>query len=335
MFLYVGCFMACDTVGGMAGRSNGKTDVAAVVRAIESQMAGGLVRAGDFLPSIRSVSSDLGCAPLTVHRAMQQLARRGLVAAVPRQGYRVVAGARRPLSGRMVVFLEDSENYEEFLGHIYKVQLRTLQREAMRRNWTFVLVPYQRQSVASIGAQLHKIGATGIILQDIGHRFPAGLTEDICGLGLPIVNLNTPDSEFCFMDHVLRDELHGAALATEHLIRRGHRRIGWFGGLRASVESRRRFSGATEVLLREGLEIDAQALCSLDGTNADDAARPFLTQEEPAVGRAGALGHRRNIPGPGGSGVGADTGAGSGHCRLVPRGKLRDRLCLPLPGTRE
>lgn len=269
----------------MAGRSNGKTDVAEVVRALESQMAGGHVRAGDFLPSIRSVSSDLGCAPLTVHRAMRQLVRRGMVVAVSRRGYRIADGARRPPSGRMVVFLENSENYEEFLGHIYKAQLRSLQREAMRRNWTFVLLPYQRQSVASIGDQLHKIGATGIILQDIGHRFPAGLTREICDLGLPIVNLNTPDSESCLMDHVLRDELHGAALAAEYLLRRGHRRIGWFGRLGISVESRRRFSGATEILLREGIEIDAPGICSLDETTAEAAARPYLLRKNrpPAV----------------------------------------------------
>jgi DNA-binding LacI/PurR family transcriptional regulator len=96
------------------------------------------------------------------------------------------------------------------------------------------------------------MGATALVLQDIGERFPPALAPALGRLGLPTVSLDLSCTA-PGIDVVLRDEAHGAALAAEYLIERGHRAIGWYGPLTSSYNGRRRFAGAAEVLLKEGM----------------------------------------------------------------------------------
>ena len=119
------------------------------------------------------------------------------------------------------------------------------------------------------------MGATALILQDIGERFPAGLPSALGALGLPTVSLDMSCSA-PGVDLVLRDEAHGAALAAEYLVGKGHREIGWYGPLQSSHNARRRFAGAAEILLREGIAIGAQGWRELEPATDVDFARDYL-----------------------------------------------------------
>ena len=77
---------------------------------------------------------------------------------------------------------------------------------------------------------------------------------------------------------MLRDEAHGAALAAEHLVGKGHRQIGWYGPLTGSLNARRRFAGAAEVLLREGISIDAQGWREVEPATDTQVARDYLQE---------------------------------------------------------
>jgi GntR family transcriptional regulator len=62
---------------------------------LRSQMAGGTVRPGQMLPSVRTVAEQLQVNPMTVSKAYSLLEREGLVELVRGQGMRV----REPAGG--------------------------------------------------------------------------------------------------------------------------------------------------------------------------------------------------------------------------------------------
>ncbi len=251
-----------------------------VAKSIEGRIANGLFKAGDYLPTLRALSKELGCAALTAQRAMRQLVDKGLVVAEPRMGYRVAAGGPPLPRTEMVAFLEEADNYQPYLGDIYQTQMVALQREAMGRGWTVALVPYRKQSVEELAGQLSAMGATAVILQEmLSNSFPRVLLEGVGRLGLPAIKLDAPDY-VPGIDYVLRDEAHGAALATEWLVRRGHRRIGWYGPLEDLPPGRRRFSGAAEVLLCERIPIDAQGWSGTPNAADIEAAREYLKAKD-------------------------------------------------------
>jgi DNA-binding transcriptional MocR family regulator len=75
---------------------------AELARAIEAAVAGGELRPGERLPSVRRLAAEVGLSPVTVAAGLAQLRRRGVVVSEPRRGTRICAGspvdfARPPL----------------------------------------------------------------------------------------------------------------------------------------------------------------------------------------------------------------------------------------------
>jgi DNA-binding transcriptional MocR family regulator len=64
-----------------------------LARELEQQIAAGVLRAGDRLPSVRQTCASRGLSPSTVFQAYYLLESRGLVRAAPRSGYFVAARA--------------------------------------------------------------------------------------------------------------------------------------------------------------------------------------------------------------------------------------------------
>lgn len=257
----------------------GRNGVPAVAKAIEGRIASGLLKVGDYLPSVRDVSRELGCASLTAHRAMRLLAKKGLVAAEPRHGYRLTGKVPACRAQEVLAVVEDTADYERYLGEIHEAQLAVIRRGALARGWVSASLPYAGQSAAAIGGQLREMGATALVLQDIGERFPPTLTAELVALGLPTVSLDMVASA-AGLDQVLRDEAHGAALAAEHLLAGGHRRIGWYGPLTESINARRRFAGAAEVLIRAGLAANIQEWRELEPATDTRLAREYLSSPD-------------------------------------------------------
>lgn len=64
-----------------------------LARELEQQIAAGVLRPGDRLPSVRQTRASRGLSPSTVFQAYYLLESRGLIRAVPRSGYFVAARA--------------------------------------------------------------------------------------------------------------------------------------------------------------------------------------------------------------------------------------------------
>ena len=93
----------------------------------------------------------------------------------------------------------------------------------------------------------------GIILPTVrqGHIEADDLTRD----GIPVVCVDR--SAACCVDTVVSDNERGAREATDHLIRLGHRRIGFVSGLADISTSRERLAGYRAALGAAGLEAEA------------------------------------------------------------------------------
>ena len=62
---------------------------AELVRNVEAAVAGGELRPGEPLPSVRRLAIELGLSPGTVAAGLSELRRRGVVLTEPRRGTRV------------------------------------------------------------------------------------------------------------------------------------------------------------------------------------------------------------------------------------------------------
>ncbi|MES2092736.1 MAG: LacI family DNA-binding transcriptional regulator [Actinomycetota bacterium] len=76
-------------------------------------------------------------------------------------------------------------------------------------------------------------------------------------------------------DVVVSDNAHGASIATEHLLSRGHRRIAFIGDRSDIQTSRERRRGFFEALGRAGVVTDE--VIAIDGIDDEEAARSTVT----------------------------------------------------------
>lgn len=94
----------------------------------------------------------------------------------------------------------------------------------------------------------------GLILPPISEKDEAG--SEIAQSGIPMVCVDRRLARVT-VDTVVVDNVRGAYEAVEHLVRLGHRRIGFIGGRPEISTSRERFEGYTKALRDHGMEVDS------------------------------------------------------------------------------
>jgi LacI family transcriptional regulator len=111
-------------------------------------------------------------------------------------------------------------------------------------------------------------GPAGVILSPAEGSDPTRIRELTAGrTSVLVFNRELgPDWDFLAMDNQ-----RGAAAATEHLIARGHRRIAFFGGHRASSSCRQRRDGYRDAMLAAGLEPQPRWLIECPPTRLEAA----------------------------------------------------------------
>ncbi len=93
----------------------------------------------------------------------------------------------------------------------------------------------------------------GVILVSVG--IPGTHLQQLEAQNVPLVIVDRQSKEYS-IDTVLTDNLRGGLLATQHLIRLGHRRIACITGSSTLNPSYQRFAGYEQALREAGLEFD-------------------------------------------------------------------------------
>lgn len=175
-----------------------------------------------------------------------------------RQGYvynRAAANLRRSTSTSIALVLNDLANpfFAEFAAGV---------DEALGASGFVTLLGCTGESVAREQAVLGSLlehGPAGIILSPAEHS-EAHQVSGVVGRRVPLLLFNRELGgalpEHAHWDQLMLDNQHGARLATEHLITRGHRRIAFFGGHHDSSSCRQRHAGYLDAMQAAGLPVE-------------------------------------------------------------------------------
>jgi len=87
-----------------------------IINEAESFILTGLLKGGDRLPSVRSLSVSLSVTPVTILKAFGELDARALITSVPGKGYFVCEDAKETLSKRKLRLLDDIEDLAKQLA---------------------------------------------------------------------------------------------------------------------------------------------------------------------------------------------------------------------------
>ena len=214
-------------------------------------------------PTIRDVARHAGVSVATVSRVINdsplvlEPTRARVQAAVDELGYRLNATARNLSIGRamavgvVVPFFTTPSVIERLRGVVERLG------RGDRREYDLMLfdveAPEQREGALRDLARRDRVAGLLIISLPISDAEVAALERD----GLPAVLVDTFHQR---LPRVVIDNVHGGELAAEHLLAKGHRRIGFVGdhptnpyGFTSSADRRDGFVAALE---RAGVEHD-------------------------------------------------------------------------------
>ncbi len=192
-----------------------------------------------------------------------------------RQGYvynRAAANLRRRSSSSIALILNDLANpffaefaagVDEALGAAGFVTLLGCTGESAEREQAVLGSLLEHGPGGIILSPAERSNAHDV-LAVVGRRAPLLLFNRELGGTLP---------EFAHWDQLMLDNQHGARLATEHLIARGHRRIAFFGGHHDSSSCRQRHAGYVEAMHTARLRTEPDWRIECAPTRLDAAHR--------------------------------------------------------------
>ncbi|HOX04855.1 MAG TPA: GntR family transcriptional regulator [Planctomycetota bacterium] len=227
---------------GAGGRTS--TEICAELR---SEVVSGKFAPGQYLPTERQLSARYEVAQNTVRRALKALEAEKLIAAEPRQGYRVLARANDPERGCPLAFVNWNSAPAESWSNIDAELLRELQLAADERGWPLLSMAAGELAPEQVLERLGTARSFGVLTSTLD----AQTLDAIRGTGLPVLMLDQW-IEGSGLDSIMQDGHQGGILAARHLVAAGCKRIAWFGWISPNAHSMARFGGVSAGLTGEG-----------------------------------------------------------------------------------
>jgi LacI family repressor for deo operon, udp, cdd, tsx, nupC, and nupG len=233
-----------------------------VKRALEEQILQGFLSEGDLIPSERELCSRFAVSATPVRRALQELVREGLVHRRPGVGSFVSSATKSIDLLLLIIGFHTTEwrsaafLFSELIGGIANV--------AWQRQATFSVahVPTDFDDLGSYLRSVIEEGTfDGVLLRlagDLRQEHISPLLET--GFPYVVIKRYLPGGS---INCVINDDVKGAFMATEHLIRLGHTRIGLLSPRNIAV-GRDRCQGYFEALQSYDLRANPDLVCYTD-----------------------------------------------------------------------
>jgi LacI family transcriptional regulator len=210
------------------------------------------------MSTIREVAHRAGVSPTTVShvinntRFVSDEVRQRVISAMDELGYRPNALARSLRRGEtktLGLILPDSANpFFAEIGH-------SIETAAFSQGYNVILcnTDGDLEKERTYVEVLLKKQVDGIVFVAAGERSDSLVHSLKTDLPVVVVDRDLPDVE---LDTVLSDNYQGGYLATQHLIRLGHRRIACISGPSHLTPSALRVTGYKQALLKAELPLD-------------------------------------------------------------------------------
>ena len=200
------------------------------------------IESGELLPGARleseeQIAARVGVSRHTVHRALHELQRQGLLERKRRWGT-VVAATAKPAGGKRIAYLVD------FASNRFQADLMAHIEHALDEG-TRLLVATSRNDLEREAEQLQKLSeeVDGIICYPCDGDGNARVFLELAESGFPLVLLDRAPRG-CEDLVVLTDNVESSRLAVTDLIERGHEKIAFFGSNNDQAQSiRERYLG--------------------------------------------------------------------------------------------
>jgi LacI family transcriptional regulator len=246
---------------------NGRPSSELAVR-LREEISSGRAAVDSYLPTERELAERNRIAPSTARRALKILEAEGLVAAVPRRGYRVLARANDPDRGAPMAYVLSPHPAYGVRESLHKETVSGLQRAAAEHGWGLLAVSTEGRPGTVVMEQLRAARTFGAIL-DSGQ---ADLFEAAFGAGMPVVAIDEW-RETVDVDAVVQDGFLGGILAARYLLERGCRKIAWLGSMGTGHQSLERYGGAMSVLNAAGVTVSGKRVGRLLHAEDPEAAK--------------------------------------------------------------
>ncbi len=229
----------------MNGRSSSKLAVE-----LREEISSGRMPVDSFMPTERELAARNGIAPTTARRALKSLEAEGLVTAVPRRGYRVLARANDPDRGAPLAYVLSPHPAYGVRESLHREVVSALQGAAAEHGWGLLTVSTEGRPIEIMMEQLRSARAFGIVVDSLDRQVFHAAAE----AGMPVVAIDEWH-EGIEVDAVVQDGFRGGVMAARHLLESGCRRIAWLGPMGTGHQTLERYGGAFSVLSAEGVEV--------------------------------------------------------------------------------
>ncbi|MFC1620003.1 GntR family transcriptional regulator [Candidatus Neomarinimicrobiota bacterium] len=196
-----------------------------IVEDIEAKIASRELKPGDRIASQKQLAEQYGVSLITVKMALAQLANRGLVFSRVGKGSFI---AQAPIS--TVVKIPNSIGLviRDLNNPFFSLVVKSVEGKATELGFNLMIASssdLEEREEAQI-AHFRQIGVSGMIIASMGyhHQVTNGILQ-IQKEQFPFVMVSYVQNED--ISYIGTDHVYGAYIATEHLIKLGHQRIGY------------------------------------------------------------------------------------------------------------
>lgn len=224
-------------------------------------------------PTIKEIANEAGVSSATVSRFInksgyvnEETAAR-IQKAVEKFNFRpsqIARSLKTQSTHNLALIVPDIQN------PFYSRMANRVQHLLLSRGYTVTLLdsggePAMEMKCLHVAAS---ISVDGILFASISAQL--AILEELEKLRIPVVMINSYDS--CPFDSVHGVRCESTYLATKHLIRLGHRRIGYAGGTMHTAIENSRYGGYCKAMQEAGLKVDPSMVFEM-GFNSDSGKK--------------------------------------------------------------
>lgn len=225
---------------------------------IRQNILDGVWRAGDRIPAEHRLSEQFGVAYMTARQAVSNLVQSGLLQRIPGKGTFVLdPPTEEPASRRTSLYLLVPDFWQRRDPYYFPDLLDGFQSQMMLQGQAVTILDYataDRERLLAPASELPGAAVACLLIS----KEETHLADRLLDRGYRVLAVNRYTGRRA-IPSITPDNAGGTALAVDHLVALGHRRIGLLKGNPGNLDAAERRRGFRAAMRRHGLSVDCEA----------------------------------------------------------------------------